>query len=413
MVYLRVLLVLSVLTSLTGCRSSSEGNEPSIPPPAPGAPVWFVDVAAQVGIEWRCAYGTDETDWILETTGPGPAWFDYDNDGDIDLFLLNGTHYDPDTLAKYQPRSAMYRNEGDGTFTDVTDRVGLGYVGWGGGSLAADFNRDGWVDLYIADANGPNALFINNGDGTFTNVTERAGVGDTLYGASACALDYNHDGWLDIYVANYVPFDKEVDELPGSSKFSIVRGVPMSLVPSGYPGVPDCLYRNNGDGTFTNVADEAGINDQLGRGLGCTPLDFDKDGWTDVYVGNDAMQNFLFHNNGDGTFTDVAGRMGCAYGEGGMPMGSMGIGAGDLDLDGWQDIVVANYEDQTASIYKNHKARFFRSMDISSGVGGPTLVPLVWGVVVADFDLNGMLDLIFAAGHVSSRLEVRYAYSTF
>jgi len=377
--------------------------------------MWFTNVAPEAGINWRCAYGTDETDYILETTGPGPAWLDYDNDGDMDLFLLNGSHFNPDTLAKYRPRSAFYRNNGDGTFTDVTDSARVGFVGWGGGTLAADFDKDGWVDLYLTNSFGKNVLYRNNGDGTFSDVTNRAGVGDTLYGTSACALDFNRDGLLDIFVANYVPYDTSaaVAGKPGTSRYTIVRGVPMSMAPEGYPGVPDRLYRNNGDGTFTEVSAQAGMNKILGRGLGTVSLDYNEDGWPDLYVTNDAMQNFLYRNNRDGTFTDVALALGTAYGEGGIPAGSMGVTAGDLDNDGWSEIIVANYEDQTPSVYFNVQGRFFADRGVSSGIGGPSLIPLQWGVVLADFNLDGAKDLYFAGGHVSSRLEVRYPHSRF
>lgn len=408
--------LMGMVSAGAGCQgeaASGAAHEESSAPSAQ-AELWFVDVAEEAGIAWRCSYGTDETDYILETTGPGPAWLDYDNDGDLDLYLLNGSHFNADTLAKYRPRSALYRNNGDGTFTDVTNEARVGFVGWGGAALAFDFNNDGWKDLFVSVSyGGPNRLYRNNGDGTFADVTATAGVDDELYGTSACAIDFDRDGDLDIFLANYVPFDTATAEEPGSSRFSIVRGMPMSTAPEGYAGAPDYLYRNNGDGTFTNVAARAGLNAVLGRGLGTTTIDYNDDGLADIYVTNDAMQNFLYRNNGDGTFTDVALALGVAYGEGGLPGGSMGVNAGDLDGNGWQDIVVANYEDQTPCVYTNVSGRFFADQGVACGIGGPSLVPLQWGVVMADLNLDGALDVYIAGGHVSSRLEVRYPRSKF
>jgi len=366
------------------------------------APMWFVDVAPEAGIDWRCTYGTNETDYILETTGPGPAWIDYDDDGNLDLFLLNGSHFDPDTLAARRPRAALYRNNGDGTFVDVTERAGVGFVGWGTAALAADFTSDGLTDLFVS-AWGPNALYTNRGDGTFANETEQAGVGDALYGASACAIDYNRDGFLDIFVTNYVPFDTASADKPGTTRYTIVNGIPMSEAPEGYDGSPDRLYRNNGDGTFTDVAERAGMNGVLGRGLGAIMLDYD----------NDGMQNFMYRNNGDGTFTNAATRLGTAYGEGGLTGGSMGVAAGDLDGDGWSEIVVANYEDQAASVYQNHGGRYFTDVGVPWGIGGPSLMALQWGTVLADFDLDGAQDLYIAGSHVTNRFEALFPYSTF
>ena len=395
------------------------GTPDSLPESASGAPgaearspFRFTDVTPESGIEWRCAVGTDETDYILETTGPGLAWFDYDNDGDTDLFLVNGSHFAADTLAKYDPRCALYRNDGEGVFVDITDVAGVGLTGWGGAALAADFDGDGWTDLYVT-AWGSNTLFRNRGDGTFEDVTARAGVGDTGYSAAASALDYDRDGLLDIYVANYVPFDTASAEKPGTSRITIVRGLPMSAAPEGYDGEDDVLYRNNGDGTFSDVSVAAGIHAQTGRGLGTITLDFDDDGWTDLYVANDAMRNFLLRNNGDGTFTDVATRLGAAFGEGGVPMGSMGVAAGDLDGDGWPDILVANYADQTPNVFHNERGRYFRGVDVACGIGGPSLIALQWGVVASDFDLDADLDVYIAAGHVTSRLEPHYPHLAF
>lgn len=395
------------------CGGQTRHDRASVPPDT--ARVWFVDVADSAGVNWRCSYGTDETDFILETTGPGPAWLDYDNDGWLDLFLANGSHFNPDTVSKYRPHAALFRNNHNGTFADVTEKAGVGFVGWAGGALCADFNNDGWTDIFVTNSFGCDVLYHNNGNGTFTDVTRTAGIADKYYGTSACTFDYDRDGDLDIFVVNYVPYDTSaaVAQPPGSSRYTIVRGVPMSMAPEGYPGEPDLLYRNNGNGTFTEVSKIAGLNCTLGRGLGCVALDFNHDGWLDVYVANDAMQNFLYRNNGDGTFTDVAGETGTAFGEGGIPAGSMGVNSADFNGDGWMDIIVANYEDQTPSVYCNVDGRFFIDRAVPCGVGGPSLIPLQWGVVTADLNNDGYSDAYFAGGHVSSRLEVRYPHSRF
>ncbi len=395
------------------CGGGTRQGKATAPPDS--ARVWFVDIADSAGVNWRCCYGTDETDFILETTGPGPAWLDFDNDGWMDLFLPNGSHFDPDTVSKYQPRAALFRNNRDGTFTDVTEKAGVGFAGWAGGALCADFDNDGWTDIFVTNSFGCDVLYRNNGNGTFTDVTRRAGIEDRYYGTSACALDYDRDGNLDIFVVNYVPYDTSaaVAQRPGTTRYTIVRGVPMSMAPEGYPGEPDLLYRNNGDGTFTEVSSKAGLNRMLGRGLGCVTVDFNGDGWVDIYVTNDAMQNFLYRNNGDGTFTDVAGETGAAFGEGGIPAGSMGVNSADLNGDGWMEILVANYEDQTPSVYFNMAGRFFVDRSVPCGIGGPSLIPLQWGLVTSDFNNDGHVDAYFAGGHVSSRLESRYPNSRF
>jgi enediyne biosynthesis protein E4 len=409
----RALLTLAIfVVAMFGCGRDAPDTMDDAPTSTKSGPFLFTDATHEAGIAWRASYGTNETDYILETTGSGLSWFDYDNDGDVDLYLVNGSHFNLDTLAKYQPVSALYRNDGDGTFTDVTQIAGVGFTGWGGAALAADFTNDGYRDIYVT-AWGSNALFINNGDGTFTNMATQAGVDDDQYGAAASAFDYDRDGDLDIYLANYVPFDTATAEMPGTSRFTNTRGIPNSAAPEAYPGSPDVLFRNNGDGTFTDVSVDAGINTEMGRGLGTITLDYDADGWTDIYVANDAMQNFLYHNNGDGTFTEVATRLGAAYGEGGVPMGSMGVAAGDIDGDTWPEIVVSNYEDQTVNMFHNEGGRYFTGRDVQCGLGEPTLIALQWGLILEDFDLDSDLDVYVVSGHVTSRLEQRYPMSTF
>ncbi len=401
--------LLLLLLLLAACSKTEKSSTTTT-----DAVFWFTDVTESAGISWNMVYGTDPTDFILETTGSGPAWLDFDRDGDLDLYLVNGSHFNPDSLAKYRPSSALYQNNGDGTFTDVTESAGTGHVGWGCMALTADFDGDGWTDIYVT-AWGANSYYHNNGDGTFTESAAKAGIDDPSYSTAAAAIDFDSDGLLDIFVANYVDFDPATAEKPGTSYHTITRGMPTSTVPEGYSGAKDLLFHNLGDGTFGDVAKKEGLNHVNGRGLGAITLDYDDDGLLDLYVANDAMGNFLYRRTArqSKAFEETGANLGAAYAEGGLGAGSMGLAVGDIDGDGTPEILATNYEDQMISLYQLRSGKFFQDVTLSKGVGGPTLVRLQWGTTFADFDLDGDLDLFIASGHVSSRMEPRYLQSTF
>jgi hypothetical protein len=329
----------------------------------------------------------------------GVALIDYDNDGYQDLYFVNSLTVD---LLKSQgkTKSALYRNKGDGTFTDVTDRAGVGDIGWGMGVAAGDYNNDGFVDLYVTCV-GPDHLLKNNGNGTFSDVTRSARVGDSRWGAGASFVDYDHDGKLDLFVANYVAFD--FSKLPefGVGKLCQYKGVPVQCGPRGLPGDGDTLYRNNGDGTFTEVTQKAGVSDPNGYyGMGVICSDFDGDGWIDIYVANDSTPNFLYHNNGDGTFKEIGFTSGTAVNENGSEQGSMGVTVADYDHDEKFDLFVTNFDDDYNTLYRNDGSNSFTDVSYAAKVAAVSLPYVGWGTKFFDYDNDGWVDLFVANGHV-------------
>ncbi|MDE0635837.1 MAG: CRTAC1 family protein [Candidatus Poribacteria bacterium] len=361
------------------------------------ADVQFTRVTEEAGIQFRHFNGAIGEKHLVETMGGGAAFFDYNNDDNLDIYLVNGaplTKYIPDTL----PTNQLYRNNGDGTFTNVTLQAGVGDTGYGIGCCVADYNNDGNRDLFVTNF-GQNILYQNNGNGTFTDVSRRAGITSEKHFSAGCAFaDYNNDGWLDLAVVNYVLLDLE--NAPDCSQ----NGIPAYCRPEDFAPAPDVLYRNNGDGTFTDVTQDAGLT-LLGRGLGVVWTDVDNDGWLDLYIANDRDANFLYHNNGDGTFTESGELFGITRNEHGDAESSMGIDTADYDNDGDLDVILTHYQAETNTLYQNDGNGIFWDVTAQSRLGEPTLLPLAWGTNFADFDNDGWLDLFFANGHLHDNIE--------
>lgn len=363
----------------------------------------LVDRAGPAQLHFDTTYGDkNRATYILETTGTGVAFLDYDRDGLLDIFVVNGT-----TLqgSDRPPRSALFRNKGDGTFEDVTLKAGVGLSGWGQGVAVGDYDNDGWPDLYVTFF-GRNVLLHNKGDGTFEDVTDRAGVGAGGWSTGAAFGDYDKDGFLDLYVARYIDFDPKTAPLPGSQPNCRYNGFPVMCGPRGLPGARDILYHNNGDGTFTDVTVRAGDLDKNHyRGLGVVWGDYDNDGWPDLFVANDAHPNLLYHNNRNGTFSEVALEAGVAFDEDGRERAGMGVDFADYNNDGWLDLVITNFYGEPHSLYLNQKNGTFLETTWPSGIGEATTHYLGWGAGFVDFDNDGWKDLFFVHGHVYPEVE--------
>lgn len=384
------------------------GSRPPTPRLAPSAvgetwSVRFVDITDAAGIRFRHV-SAPEKKYIVESMSGGVALFDYDNDGWLDIYLTNSLTVDAAREPK-SSRSALYHNNGDGTFTDVTERSGLGYPGWAMGVAAGDYDGDGWIDLYVTCL-GSNHLYHNNGGGTFTDVTQKAGVDDPRWSTGAAFGDYDNDGDLDLFVANYIDF--RLTDLPefGKGKFCQYRGVPVQCGPRGLPGAGDSLFRNNGDGTFTNVSKDAGVSDPDGRyGLGVLWSDLDNDGWIDLFVANDAGPNFLYKNNRNGTFTEIGVFAGVAVGEEGNEQGSMGVAIADYDHNGLLDIFITNFDDEYNTLYHQESPMSFADVSFASKLAQVSIPFVGWGTDFADFDNDGWVDLVLVNGHVYPQMD--------
>ncbi len=358
----------------------------------------FQDVTAASGIEFRHTDGSTGEHYIVEYVSAGLALFDYDNDGDVDIYFLNGAP-PRHRSAPTPPSNALYRNEGDWTFTDVTKQAGVGDVHHGLGVTVGDYDNDGDADLYLNNY-GPNVLLRNNGNGSFTDVTQAAGVGNgDRVGAGTCFLDMDADGDLDLYVANYIQFsyDKHVSRT--------LRGFPVYASPRDYSPEPDTLYRNNGDGTFTDVSRTSGIAAHAAYGMGMVCADYDRDGDTDVFVGNDTGANFLFRNDGHGNFEEVGLLTGFAYDGSGKIQGSMGVECGDFDNDGYLDFHATSYQNELSTLYRNLEGTLFEDVSRSSGAGLGTFPQVTWGNGLVDFDNDGDRDLFIACGHLYDNVD--------
>ncbi len=365
--------------------------------------VHFTDITEQAGITFRHV-ASPEKRYIVESMSGGVALFDYDNDGYLDIFFVNSLTVD---LVKSggKTRSALYHNNGDGTFTDVTDRAGLGDVGWGMGVAVGDYNNDGFDDLFVTCL-GQNHLYRNNGNGTFTDVTQAAGVGASLWSTGAAFLDYDNDGKLDLFVSGYINFD--INHLPefGKGRTCQYKGVPVQCGPRGLPGAGDRLFHNNGDGTFTDVSEKAGVSDPKGYyGLGVIASDFDDDGFVDIYVANDSTPCFLYHNNGDGTFKEIGFISGTAVNENGSEQGSMGVTVADYDHSGRFGILKTNFADEYSTLYHNDGKNSFTDVSYKAKIAQATLGFVSWGTKFFDYDNDGWVDLFIANGHVYPQLE--------
>jgi hypothetical protein len=358
------------------------------------------DVSDRTGITFTHTDGGAGRRYIVEYVSAGLALFDYDGDGDEDIYFLNGQPLQG-TRSETVPRNALYRNEGGFRFTDVTVEAGVGDTGHGLGVAAGDYDNDGHLDLYVNNF-GPNVLYRNQGDGTFRDVSDEAGVvnGDRV-GAGVCFLDFDGDGDLDLYVSNYVCFSYEM-HAPKT-----LRGYSVYPSPLEYAPDPDTVYRNNGDGTFTDVSRACGVGLHPGTGMGMICADYDADGDTDVLVGNDVMANFLFQNNGNGKFEEVGMASGLAFDMAGIPHGSMGIDCGDYDNDGLLDIYVTSYQHELATLYRNWGNGLFEDVTRRTGAGTPTRPHVTWGTGLVDLDNDGDRDLFIACGHFDDDVERR------
>jgi hypothetical protein len=372
-------------------------------PHASDVTIRLVDVAEQAGLTLLNICGGSSKDYIVDVNGNGAALFDYDNDGDMDALIVNGS-----TLAAIKQGGdqmvALFRNDGKGRFADVTAAAGLRARGWGMGTCVADYDNDGFQDIYVT-AFGPDVLVHNNGDGTFTDVTAKAGVGDPRWSTNCAFADYDRDGDLDLYVANYLAFSEATIPKRGASSTCKYMGVDVMCGPKGLAGEPDVLYRNNGDGTFTDVSRAAGIVDPGYYGFGVLFSDLDGDGWADVFVANDSVPNLLFRNNRDGTFSEIGLASGIALSGDGKAQAGMGADAADYDGDGRLDVFVTNFSQDYNTLYRNSAEGFFSDVSHQARVVTPSLANLGWGTGFADFDNDGLLDLFVANGHVYPEID--------
>jgi len=367
----------------------------------------FTDVTQQSGIRF-INFSSPDKKYIVESMPGGVAFFDFDNDGRIDIYLVNSYTVEAALAGRPRPKAALYRNLGNGRFEDVAARAGVDDPGWAMGVAVADYDNDGLDDLYVT-CFGPNRLYHNRGDGTFEDVTEKAGVGDPRFSTGAAWGDYDRDGYLDLFVANYVDF--KLDDLPefGKGKLCQYRGVPVQCGPRGLAGAGDTLYHNNGDGTFTDVSKKAGVDDAIGYyGLGATWTDLNDDGWPDLFVANDATPNYAYINNRDGTFREEGLPLGLAVDENGTEQGSMGISVGDYDRDGLLDLVVTNFADQYNTIYHRNRDGTFTDLSRRTKTADASMPYVGWGTKFFDYDNDGWLDLFVANGHVYPQIEGAY-----
>ncbi len=365
----------------------------------------FVNVAREAGLRAKTVFGGEQKNrYLLETTGCGCAFFDYDNDGWLDIFVVNGTRFETKWQAGQAPVSRLYKNNRDGTFTDVTLTSGIAHTGWGQGVCAGDYDNDGFDDLFVTYW-GDCALWHNDGNGKFSNAAKKAGVttspgnGARRWNTGCAFVDYDRDGRLDLFVSNYIDFDLATVPVPESGK-CLYHGMRVACGPPGLQGGRNILFHNNGDGTFTDVSEPSGILKTAGTyGLGVLISDLDNDGWPDIYVANDSTSSTLYRNNHDGTFTDIAIEAGAAYSPDGKPQAGMGVSAADYDCDGNLDIVKTNFAGDTSSLYRNLGKMVFDDQTFAAGLGRNTRF-LGWGVTFGDFDNDGWSDILVCNGHV-------------
>jgi hypothetical protein len=371
------------------------------------SPVQYVDVARQAGLNIPNVWGgVDHKRSIIEAKGSGLAFFDYDQDGWLDIYLTNGNRLDAHWPQGKAPTSQLYKNNRDGTFTDVTEKSGLGVTGWQTGVCVGDYDNDGWDDLFCCFW-GRNILFRNNGDGTFTDVTRKAGLyqEQVRWGAGCSFLDYDRDGHLDLFVCNYIKLDPASIPGPDDTHFCQWKGVPTMCGPRGLPGDTNILYHNNGDGTFTDVSLKAGILKPGPRySITSVSYDFDNDGWPDIYVAVDSEPSIMFQNNHDGTFTDVAVMAGCAYSDAGHEQAGMGVAVADYDCDGHFDIFKTNFADDTCNLYHNNGDGTFSDVTFPAGIGVNNRY-VAWGCGFVDYDNDGWQDIIQINGHVYPEID--------
>jgi hypothetical protein len=374
----------------------------------------FTDVAEKAGLTMQDVFGGVTTKkFIIETTGTGVAIFDYDNDGWPDIFIVNGTKIDTSFPTGQAPSNHLYRNNHDGTFTDVTVKAGLTATGWGQGVCVGDYDNDGWEDLYVTYY-GKNRLYHNR-DGVFAEVADKAGVAGSgkSWGTGCAFVDYDRDGYLDLMVANYVDFDLATAPAPGDRPTCVWKGVPVMCGPRGLAGAKNILYHNRGDGSFEDVTTKAHIDRTDGHyAFSVSTLDFDEDGWPDIYLACDSTPSILYRNNHDGTFTDVAVTAGAAFNEDGREQAGMGSTVADFNGDGHLDIFKTNFSDDTSTLYRNNGDGTFTDATAAAGLGLYTQY-LGWGTMFLDFDNDGWPDLILVNGHVYPEVDSQHLGSNY
>ncbi|HEY8716300.1 MAG TPA: CRTAC1 family protein, partial [Candidatus Acidoferrum sp.] len=364
----------------------------------PSGPIQFTDITERAGIHFKHNSGAFGKKYLPETMGSGVCFLDYDNDGWQDILLVNSMDWPEHKTGKSYP--ALYHNNHDGTFTDVTREAGLANEVYGMGCAIGDYDNDGYPDIYIT-AVGSNHLFHNLGNGKFSDVTAKAGVSDPGFSTSAVWFDYDNDGKLDLFVSHYVDWSVEKDQycsLDGKEK--------SYCTPQAYKGQSSTLFHNKGNGTFENVSKRAGLYDFLSKSLGIALLDYDHDGWLDLFVANDTEPNKLYRNNHDGTFTDVAVLAGVALSETGRARAGMGVDAADYDGSGLQSLIIGNFTNESMSLYHNDGSGLFTDEAARSGIGQMSIQSLTFGCFFFDYDLDGWLDIFAANGHVSDDISV-------
>jgi hypothetical protein len=375
---------------------------PKVTPPE----VHFVDIAKQAGLTAMNYYGGDtHKEYVIESTGNGSIIFDYDNDGWPDVFLPNGSTVEGFPQGK-APTGHLYHNNRDGTFTDVTAHAGVARPGWGQGGCAGDYDNDGYLDLMVTFW-GQNVLYHNNGDGTFTDVTAKAGLNTSRdeWSTGCSFVDYDRDGKVDLFVARYVDFSYDTVPHPGEGKFCQWKGINIFCGPRGLKPPNNALYHNNGDGTFSDVSQKSGVLKTTGCfGFTSVPSDYDHDGWPDIYVACDSTASILYHNNHDGTFTDIAANAGVAYNEDGSEQAGMGTSADDFTHSGLQDIVKTSFSDDTPTLYLNRGNNDFDDVTYRAGLGRIKSW-LGWGVEFYDFDNSGWPGILIANGHIYPEVD--------
>ena len=370
---------------------------------------FFVDATEQAGLDFVHYNAATDEKYMVETMGSGAAFFDYDGDGFVDIYVLNGAPLPGSAETSLPPANALYRNQGDGTFLEVATSAGVAHTGYGMGATAGDIDNDGDVDLYVTNF-GPNVLYINNGDGTFTDDSSAAGVEAGGWSTSAAFGDYDGDGFLDLFVCRYVDFSLANHKFCGN----LAKGLKAYCHPDVYNVTPSLLFRNNRDGTFTDVTQDAGVlvTDD-GKSLGVVWGDYDNDGDQDIYVANDSMRNFLFRNAGDGSFTDMTLLAGVGYSEDGQTQAGMGTDFGDYDGDGWLDIIVTNLDFEYNALYRGDSTGVFTDQSFNGGVAEPSLNFVGFGTFFFDYDNDTRLDLFVANGHIIDNIHLFNNVSTY
>src|SRR5712664_4048894 len=363
--------------------------------------------ASASGITWRHVNGRSPEYYLPETTGAGCAFLDYDNDGWMDIYLVNSGKCD--FFTPNPPlRNALYHNNRDGSFTDVTEKAGVPGGGYGMGVAVGDYDNDGWPDLYVTQY-GHSILYHNNGDGTFTDVTEKAGLAAPGWASSAVWFDYDNDGRLDLFVCRFVDFDKSKNKFCGNAQ----TGDRYYCIPRVYDPTASWLFHNNGDGTFTEVGHLSDIGKSMGKAWGVVAADINNDGWMDLWVANDTVANFLFANRGQGKFEEVALQAGVGYSTDGRARSGMGVDAADYDQDGWIDLFVTNVDQEMYAFYRNNHDETFDDLAVPMGIGTVTRLMSGWGVKFFDYDNDGNLDLFIANGHPDDKIEAHSSHVTY